>query len=305
MSKVHVVSWSELNTLRRCPFKHKLAYRERWVEPELSPALAKGTLWHAVMEAHYNTLMQLQGPARARQSSTYVAKLLNEATQPLLYGDGGKQTEVQELIEWMYRGYVEHYGTDDDWKIKAVEHGARIWLPTQNGGRSRFLFKMKMDLVVEIMVNNRPTLWVVDHKSGKNLPNQKMLELDDQFGLYTWGMRKLGRKILGSIHSAARTQRNQADFPDYSGKSSPQTPDERFRRTMMNRTDQELDTIAHEAYRDFRVGYANLDPPRHTDADSCRWMCSYLEPCLGGRKGHDPTHHLLSLGYKQDFTRHD
>lgn len=294
-----VVSWSELDSYRQCPFKWQLGYQERWVSPTTSLPLERGSLWHVVLEAHYNTLKALQGQGKGSGRSPKAdSKALWDAVAPHLYGDGGKQTETQELIEWMYRGYVEHHGTDDDWQIVAVEHGFRIWLPTLNGGRSQFLFKGKIDLIVKVRVAGRWTLWLVDHKSGKDLPSQKMLDLDDQFGLYTWAMKKLGKKVLGSIHNAARTQRN---------KTGGQTLESRHSRTMMNRTDRELDAIVQEAYLDFLGAHRprTIDQPRHTNPDSCRWRCNFLEACLSGRKGYPVADHLLSTGYRQDFTRHE
>lgn len=299
-----LVSWSELDSLRQCPMKHDLGYRQRWVGDNVSPALAKGSLWHAVLEAHYVAVMALQKAARFnvshRPSLSHQAGAVAEAVKPLLYDSRGLQTETQELIEWMYRGYVEQYGLDDDWEIVAVEHAAQIWLPTPRGTRSSFRFKMKMDLIVRILVNNRPTLWVVDHKSCKDLPSQKMLELDDQFGLYTWGMRQLGKKILGTIHSSARTQRNKDP------ERHPQTLDSRFGRFLMQRTPAELDTLAVEAYKDFRAGYRvpSGEAPRHPNPDTCRWRCDYTEPCLGSRKGYNLVSHLESLRFHQDYTRH-
>ena len=52
-----IVSWSELDALKQCPMKHHLAYEERWTGPETSKALAIGSLFHKVMEAHYGELM--------------------------------------------------------------------------------------------------------------------------------------------------------------------------------------------------------------------------------------------------------
>jgi len=116
----------------------------------------------------------------------------------------------------------------------------------------------------------------VDHKSGADLPSERELDLDDQFGLYTWGLRKLGVAVFGSIYSAARTRQT----------IEPKTLEERFSRTRLYRTDQELETLAREAWATARAFYRYRvgQEPRAPDSDRCRWRCPFTEPCLLGRK---------------------
>lgn len=260
-----VVSWSEIASYRQCPHKHDLEYLQRWRSPSASPALARGTAWHSVMEAHYG-----EGA-------------VSEALASI------DDDDERDLIRWMYEGYVEFFGQDDEWSIVAVEFP--LVVPLGPG----FELKCKLDLIVKW----KKKLWVVDHKSCKDLPSDKMLDLDDQFGLYTWALQQMGKKVFGSLHNAARTQRN---------KSKPQLLEDRFRRTPMYRTDSELETIAKEAYASVRDAHRERTEPaeRHTDPDRCRWKCSFTEGCLHGRKTTDSQEidFLTSAGYVQDFTRH-
>lgn len=288
----HLVSFSELDAFRQCPHKHQLSYKERWQGSSTSPALRRGTLWHAVLETHYRYLLECQHP-----DVTYDPNELLARVRPFFYPEVGDPTEDQELIHWMYLGHIDHYGTDPNWKILAVEHNAQVWLPTLKGTRSSFKLKIKIDLVV--LDRRTGGLWVVDHKSGKDLPTEKMLDIDDQFGLYTWGLRQLGKQVMGSLHSAARTQRNKDQT------KHPQALEDRFRRTRLFRTDVELDRIAQEAYLTFRRAYAiKGEAERAPNSDTCRWRCDYTEQCLGGRKGMDERQFLIDSGFIQDFTRH-
>lgn len=296
MAGTITISYSELDTFRQCPMKHEFAYKERWQSPTTGPALSRGTRWHAVMEHHYRALAYWQRAIDIPVGAPALADLRREI-QELYLQTGGSQSEEQELVEWMYDGYVGHYGADPQWRVLAVEHAPFVWLPTDRGGRSRFQLKLKIDLVVR---NARDEIWVVDHKSGKDLPKDKELELDDQFGLYTWAMRKLGMKVMGSVHSGARTQRNKDQAKHF------QPLDERFARKHMYRTDIELDTLAVEAYRAARRAYAIPigQADRATNPDTCRWRCDFTEPCLGSRKGMDRYDLLTGAGFVQDFTRH-
>jgi hypothetical protein len=139
--------------------------------------------------------------------------------------------------------------------------------------------------------------WVVDHKSGGNLPTQMDLEIDDQFGLYTWAMREVGRRVTGSLHNAARTQRNK----------SPMTLESRMSRTHLNRSEKELTNLALDAYHCARAAY----PPKghearysSPDPRSCGWKCDIKEPHLLMRQGRPVQEVMVEYGFKINRTRH-
>ncbi|QXJ40725.1 exonuclease [Curtobacterium phage Parvaparticeps] len=310
-----VVSYSELDTYRQCPLKHLLAYKHRFRKPpEAFSALSKGSLWHEVLEHHYEAIRRDQAgrggkPVPLRSEPKFLRELRAEILQELLTDDAGEQSETQALIEWMYDGYVEQYGTDRDWEILAVEHAAQFLLPTQQYSPVPVEIKMKLDLVVKDRKTGK--VWIIDHKSGANLPSQMDLEIDDQFGLYTWGMTRHTKwKPVGSIHSAARTTRNQADFPDYAGKSKPQTLEQRMHRTFLNRTDQELENVANDAAAAAVNAYAaelevaQLPVYSSPDPRQCGWKCDFKEAHLMARQGRPMDLALADQGFIQDFTRH-
>lgn len=334
---IKIVSYSELTTARQCNLKHELAYVERWSkEPAPGSPLTKGTVWHAVLEIHYNVIRDWQ-VNQVRGWIGGAAGVLDLAKHKVEQFLEDFDEDLADLIWWMYRGYVDQYGADDGWKILAVEHNAVCRLPLLSGRASQFALKIKIDLIVADITRGKPQVWVVDHKSGKNLPGDKELDLDDQFGLYTWGLRSMGKQVFGQLHNAARTQRNRGDFPEIvaeydrlkglglkGGGAKPvtQTLDERFHRTPMAKTEIELDTLAHEAYQTARDRYRQqaeieharkrasgeprraIEPPRSTDPDTCRWRCDFTEQCLAGRKGIDLRAFLKDKGFTQNFERH-
>jgi hypothetical protein len=291
MATTITVSYSEIDTGRQCPHKHELAYKQRWVSPSTSQALSRGTAWHTILEGHYRIIQEWQRGGQEWSDTELRSKLWWSARQVL-----AQAGEEADLLEWMYEGYLEMYGLDLEYKILAVEHAPEVYLPTPTGGRSRFKLKMKMDLIVRWKGN----IWILDHKSCKDLPKSKELDIDDQFGLYTWGMRQLGRPVFGSIHSAARTQRNKNQ------ERFPQPLEERFDRKLLQRTDAELDCIAVEAYKTAKALYswAPGEAPRSPNTDTCRWRCDYTTQCLLGRKGVDEQQILHDSGFVRDPTRH-
>lgn len=295
-----VVSFSEIDTAKQCALKHQLAYVDRFSKPQpVMSALGKGTAWHAVLENHYGVLKEHGGKERP----DVTLSRCRDAVESFL---AGLDQDLAELIWWMYKGYVDLYGADDEWQVLAVEHAAECRLPTLRGTPSGFWLKVKIDLVIR----NRRTrnIYVVDHKSGKDLPGAKVLELDDQFGLYTWAMRQLGKKVFGQVYNAARTLRLKEDVKDPGA-----TPlDERFRRVPMFRTDRELDIVARETYQLAAARYrqqsevtrAGAMSPRSTNPETCAWRCDFKDACMAGRKGLSVRQFLRDQGFEQQFERH-
>jgi hypothetical protein len=312
------VSWSEIDTARQCPFKHDLSYIERWSKPPRADgALAKGTLWHLVLEAHYRSLQATQAdkpggkPKASPLERAELAQLAALEVMRRAEEDAGKDQAALgtvELIRWMYEGYLDMYEIDSGWHVMGVEHELLVRLPLPSGRASRFLLKGKIDLIVLVQTLGRWRLVIIDHKSGKDLPRSKQLDFNDQFGLYVWWMRRTGRNVFQVIHDAARTQRNK----DSSIVGQPL--DTRFLRTPMYRTDDELRVLAVEAYQTINARYrqqiecdrAGIEPPRHTDEDRCGWRCDFTDPCLHGRKTSRPQliEYLQGAGFVQNFERH-
>ena len=248
--------------------KHALAYRFRWdkeLDPQISPALFRGMVWHKIMEAHCG---HIQAGATTMARREWIARYLSDVANT--------DQESADLLAWMFDGYEELYGCDPDWEVMAIEEPFICRLPTLRGRPSRFWLRLRADLIVRIRMGARRRIWVVDHKTSIRLPSERELEIDDQFGLYTYGVRQNDWDIFGSIHNSARTQHNKA----------PMTWEERFSRTLMYRTDQELETIAREAYQTARNAFsfpADI-APRSPDSDRCKWRCQFTEACLTGRK---------------------
>jgi hypothetical protein len=256
----------------------------------------------------------------------YSAKQAGEPTLPAAQGAirsfrlAGKDSDTVELLEWMYDGYREQWGDDAEWQILRVEHKVVVPLLNPDGSVSPFDLKMIIDLIVRDLTSGR--VWLVDHKSHAYLPKDKELDLDDQFGLYTWGLRQLGHKVFGSVYNTARTQRNQGDKPEVVAawdtkkaagdkrlgkRPEPQPLSARFDRHLMSRTERELDTIASEALATARTAYSEFNfGERHTNTDTCKWRCDFTEACLLGRKqGPDRERQfMLDVGFRQDFRRH-
>ncbi|AZS06681.1 exonuclease [Streptomyces phage Hiyaa] len=306
-----VISYSELDTFKQCPHKHDLGYVQRWTQPkDERTAAGRGTMWHKILDSHYTALKHGGGK---REVATAVAERVQD------FRNVGKDPDVIDLLMWMYEGYLEKWGLDEEWEILKVEYKTIVPLKYRNGKLSRFDLKMVIDLVVRDRRTGK--VWLIDHKSHAALPKERELELDDQFGLYTWGLRELGHKVFGAIYNTARTQRNKGDYPEVireweikkangqtkAARPVPQDLDARFDRYLMSRTPIEVENIAQDALATARSMYSRENRrERHTNNDTCKWKCDFTEACLLGRKTDDARElqFLKDTGFAQDFTRH-
>lgn len=314
------VSFSELDTFRQCFFKHELAYGQRWSKEQSDTgALGLGTLWHRVLETHYLTIKGVQGTDAERGTtwSVSAADLLiavQEAVNELLAEMRDveqRDPEALRILKWMYQGHLDTFGLDEEYDIIAVESTAVVTLKEPDGSNSWVRLKVKLDLIVR---DQDGRYWVIDHKSAGQLGrDDKDLDWDDQFGMYIAAMRRQGVKIMGAIHSAALKKQNKGDyiFPGDDGykTSMKETPMEgRFRRTRLNRTQPECDSILDDALADATLAYSEANHKRrHTNPDTCKWRCDFKEACIFGRRTNNDGNVLLTLqrtGFSQEPMRH-
>lgn len=321
-----VVSNSEVESAARCDFQHQLGYRERWTKGPFNPqsAAGQGIAWHEVLEVHYRAIQDFQQAAEERGlpwwsfSAEHCIKEARRRIQPLIDRFVAMSEDLGQLISWMYAGHLGHWGVDPDWRIIDVERAGEVALsppsasevPSLFRGSTTsahldFRFKYRADLIIE----ERGKLWLVDHKSVGNFPNQLDLDFDPQIDRYTWALRQEGVPIYGQLFSQARRKMLKR----------PQTLEERHRRPRTHRTDAELDSIADDLFRVIYARYEQQvrqerysihsetpprDAPRQPSARHCSFLCDFTEACLAGRKGNDSRHYLVELGMTQSFVRH-
>lgn len=311
-----VITHSEIDAFRRCQLMWMLAYKDKWRIPEGERAddhaLTKGSLYHDVMEIHYKGLKMIQDGAISQEAG--LDGIARQVSVLLWPQDGSDQSELQSLVWWMYQGYLERYGSDPQWEILGVEVKFQSRLRTRDGKPTKYLLKGKLDLVIRDRKTGK--IWIVDHKSGANLPDQMELDIADQFGLYAWLLRQAGIVVIGAIHSANRTTRNQGDRPEnqdefgepLKASTKKQTLEQRMRRTLLSRGDKELDAIAADALAVAVNAYpeaAGLNPlPIYSapkpSMGGCNW-CDFLDPHLAARKGRAIQKVLPEFGFKQVF----
>jgi hypothetical protein len=94
--------------------------------------------------------------------------------------------------------YLWHYAAapDHGWKVHEVEFLIECELP--DGA----LYRGKVDMLVE----NRYGLWIVDHKTHLSLPSLHFRLLDAQSALYLWAALRRKMNVQGFIWNYVRTK---------------------------------------------------------------------------------------------------
>ena len=291
-----VVTYSELDTFRQCPLKHQWSYVDKYrKDPGVGSALHRGTLWHQVMESHYLLVQEVDPEVVARRGWSVVRQALKQfALQHFLTDEAGNQNEDQQLVEWMYDGYLERYGLDLDWEPLAVEDAGEVRFRDENGRATRFFLRFKIDMVVR--QRSTGTLWLVDHKTTSMFAKESEIELDEQFRLYTWALRQMGVPIHGVIRSDSRTRRNKG----------PMELDQRFRRVSTFVTEVEAHNVAQDALRAAKAAYqGNRQVYASPAPDRCVWRCDYQQVHIAQRKGLGSSEVLMKdFGFRRSEIKH-
>lgn len=275
------VGQSELASFRQCPLLHKFRWRQGWHYPDSSrnPKSEIGTQWHIVQAAHYRRKMQVEAAGEV-----YTLQMARDTMALAILGLGAiyswdlaspADEERQALLGWMAEGYLERWGTDEDWEIVAVEKRLSVPIadPDDPEAPPEFSLRFTADLVVRVR-SLRRRLAIIDNKTieGPGHWGAVDVNLHDQLGLYVRGYARLDPDdppILAMLNQVRRDKLKR-----------PMTLAERFSRPKSARTIPELDEIERDAISDLRRmhGEENLRrPTSHPDPKTCAWKCDFRE----------------------------
>lgn len=274
---VFVVRHSELKDFAQCPLKHRFAWVEGYRSPD-SEASSLGTAWHLVMANHYRAIKQLQDEAGECAWLDMGMQIEENHGQISKFIRARFEGEMRDTLTWMYDGYVEKWGLDPHWRVLSVEQTLIVPFVEPTGHRSRYRYQWTTDLLVQDMELAGEPLVVIDHKSTKNPIGRVDIDLDDQYGNYTWAWRRSGKPVLMQVCNQAKTAKLKR----------PMTLQERFSRTPGYRTDRELIEIEQDSLAKAKASRtkANRERPYSAvDPRVCGWKCDYTEVHLALRKG--------------------
>lgn len=205
MTKLHVVTNSELEAWRTCPARWGFAYAEL-LRPKVDPIpITFGSLTHAGCAAGWMAAWQQPEISRAERLSlalsvvpTTIAHYAAEAREKIR--SAGAEDEAEQLAEldvmqrtatWAASHYFERATADLDLVPLEVESSFRVQIPTKAGQGGMLALDGVIDLVLWDRESGR--LLVEDHKTtGVDVGSfEKKAPLDTQLSGYVVAVRQL------------------------------------------------------------------------------------------------------------------
>ena len=286
---VHV-SYSELEAFWQCPTKHRWAYTDQWRTEEAKPALDRGTVWHAMLQTHYEVTRR---PDFGKLGEQDLQELGDKVLATMV--SGGLDAEQNELLTWMYAGYAENYGIrEPEYDILATEINRTIPLPLP-GDASKpgpYALKVKIDMITRNKRTGQLLAW--DHKTASDFTPVERLMWRPQFPLYTWALRAAGLDVAGFMVNSARTKRNKG----------PMAMDQRFQRRYLIYTGKQLTWHALNAAKTAHAIHdrerAEYSAPRDLSMGACTW-CDFHKPHAQIIRGADVEQAMTDFGFVRGF----
>lgn len=173
---VPIATQSMIHTFRECPRKALYKYADRLKPKVQAKPLKRGNWIHTLLEWHYSGRDWKEAH---RALSLQYDQLFDEEKDAL----GDLPAEIGQIMQ----SYFWHYRDDQDWEVLEVEMKIEVEMPKVG------LYRGRADLLVQTPHG----LYVVDHKSHKNLPSLNYRIRDVQSALYVWAFRQAGYPVDG------------------------------------------------------------------------------------------------------------
>lgn len=297
------VRFSELQTLMRCQLAYKLQYASGLSSPP-NDKMVQGSAFHALMQGHYESFRETDARKQPRDLAAarfQGAQRLKEYRQ----GEGLNRVneDMLELLRWQYAGYVERFGTDNEFdRIVVVDEKRVVPLVTYKG--VKVSLKVTADLIVHHAKWDR---WILlDHKGRGGVDASKEAfkkenQLDPQRALYAASYSMQGPKkgripIFAAYHNVVRSDKLKRDM----------TLEERFARSPIFYNQIELAAVWDDAKTlakravEIRLG---VGPKIYSSPDplTCNWSCGFTQIHLTSRAtGRDIVQVALDYGITRD-----
>lgn len=188
-------SYSRVKTWRRCHKAHDYKYNQRLTKKRKNVRLFRGEILHEMLNARaLNLLHPKAGKSTPEQILSKYAKkyrvLLKQEKE--MYGD------LIEDIRRIFDNYQRFY-TEDEYEVLASEE------PVLTTIRDDIKFVGYTDKRVK---DAEGRMWIKDHKTVKNLPDDDSRFSDYQLILYPWAWNREngGKEVSGIIWDYIRTK---------------------------------------------------------------------------------------------------
>lgn len=190
------ITYSELRTRRRCPYKGSLEYDQRLTPVVKSPGFREGSIMDAGLNALYEHHREtgehnLDVMLAAIDQAADKEEARIEAHTTLFEEQWAEIREKTNLLKDVAANYVP-WAREADAGLQVITRQFQAEVPVvAPSGRAstKYQFRFKPDGIVV----SGGELWLWEDKAWKTVDKAslKMLQMDEQCGMYLWGLRQL------------------------------------------------------------------------------------------------------------------
>lgn len=180
------LSWSRARTWRRCHKLHDYKYNQRLQRKARKAPLFKGSILHEMLDARATK----QDPyAVLEKYAKEYKKLFLEQREE--YGD------LIDDLRRIFDAYIREYAAE-----KVVYTASELFIATDLGHDLRFIG------YIDKIPEYQGRLWVMDHKTGRSIPDEDSRFSDLQLVFYNWAhnRERPSTKTSGVIWDYLRTK---------------------------------------------------------------------------------------------------
>jgi hypothetical protein len=209
------VTYSELRTRRRCPYRASLEYDQRLTPVVKSPGFREGT----IMDAGLNALYDHHAVAGEHSLDVMLAAIDEAAAKEedrigsgqLFEEEWAAIREKTQLLRDVATLYMP-WATEQDAGLQVITRQFQAEVPViapSGHASTKYQYRFKPDGIV-VMANE---LWLWEDKAWKTIDRAslKLLTIDEQCGMYLWGLRQLLNR--GEAPRALQTAFEQYGHP--------------------------------------------------------------------------------------------
>lgn len=172
-----VISNSRLNLFRRCHYAHYNKYHLKLIPKRKGSALQRGSMFHECLE-HWNNGKSWKKALKPLAKEYYENNLKEE-----IEADG----DMVKLVERLMTAYTDYYSEED---VEYLVNELHFQLPLVQGVE----IQGYIDAVIR---GHKGHVWGREYKTFKRIPDREMLIFNQQSGIYTWALGKLGYNPKG------------------------------------------------------------------------------------------------------------
>lgn len=193
------VTYTELKERRRCPWRAHLSYDRRLTPIIDRPGLREGAIMDAGWNALYEHVRETGKYSHSVMAQAMIAEYerqLAEIEARTTLMDEERQLfaeSVEQLLDISYHYVSWARENNPRQEIITTQYAGRVPVVSPSGRSStRYEFLFKLDGLV--VIDGR--LWIEERKAWKTIDTAslKLLQLDEQCGMYLWALREQFRR---------------------------------------------------------------------------------------------------------------